>query len=202
MSLGRYIKEQRLSRGLSQWELARLSGLGRSHLSRLELDDYDHPSAETFLALARALKVHPNHLYQAAGYVDKTRFRSSLPKGARKILAQLEISEPAVVPVAAPSPTAVAEADQSACWAFPNNGSGKVMAFLVRGFSLKPKIMEGDIIFVDPGKAPAAGSVVLCYDGDQIRLARHRAGRGHQEDRTGADCRICGVVIGVSKKLA
>ena len=81
MSLGEYIKTVRRRRGLSQWELSRLSGLTRSHLSRLELNDIDDPSAETFLSLARALKIHPNDLYQAAGYIEENaRFRRSITK--------------------------------------------------------------------------------------------------------------------------
>jgi transcriptional regulator with XRE-family HTH domain len=201
MSLGQFIKEQRLSRGLSQWELARLSGLGRSHLSRLELDDYKHPSAETFLALATALKVHPNDLYQAAGYVKNTRFRRGPPRALRRILAELEIAQPAIVPVATEIHTRVADVNQNACWAFPNNGSKRIRAFLVQGFSLKPQIKEGDVIFVDPEKTPSSGNVILCYEGDKVRLARHLVGKSNNGDMPGADCHICGVVVGVSKKL-
>lgn len=202
MSLGQYIKEQRLSRGLSQWELARLSGLGRSHLSRLELDDYEHSSAETFLALARALKVHPNDLYQAAGYVKKTRFRRGPPRAARKILAGLEIAQPAVVPVATEEQTGVGDVNQTACWAFPNNGSKKIRAFRVQGFSLKPQIREGDVIFVDPEKAPSSGNVILYYEGDRVRLTRHQVSEGNNGEVSGAARHVCGVVVGVSKKLA
>src|SRR5512137_932919 len=91
MSLGEYIKTIRHRRGLSQWELSRLSGLTRSHLSRLELDDFENPSAETFLSLARALKVHPNDLYQAAGYIEEhARFRRSLDKTPEEAFEELE----------------------------------------------------------------------------------------------------------------
>jgi transcriptional regulator with XRE-family HTH domain len=69
MSLGKYIREARQNRGLSQWELSYLSGLSRSHISRLELDDYDYPSAKTFLSLAKSLRVNVSDLYEAAGYV-------------------------------------------------------------------------------------------------------------------------------------
>lgn len=198
MSLGQYIREQRLSRGLSQWELARLSGLGRSHLSRLELDDYEHSSAETFLALARALKVHPNDLYQAAGYVKNTRFRRGPSRAARKMLAELEIAQPEVMPVVTEEELIVGDVNRTACWAFPNNGSRKTRAYLVRGFSLKPQIREGDVIFVDPEKTPSSGNVILCYEDDKIRLIRHQVG----EDSNGEASRhVCGVVVGVSKKL-
>ena len=91
MSLGEYIKTVRRRRGLSQWELSRLSGLTRSHLSRLELDNFESPSAETFLSLARALKVHPNDLYQAAGYIEEnTRFRRETIRNADEAFADLE----------------------------------------------------------------------------------------------------------------
>ena len=72
MSLGKFVRETRQHRGLSQWELSYLSGLSRSHISRLELDDYDYPSAKTFLVLAKALKVRVNDLYDAAGYDEET----------------------------------------------------------------------------------------------------------------------------------
>ena len=71
MSLGQFIRSARRSRGLSQWELAQISGLGRSYISRLELDDYEYPSAKTFLALSKALRVTVNDLYEAAGYFDE-----------------------------------------------------------------------------------------------------------------------------------
>lgn len=199
MSLGQYIKEHRLSRGLSQWELARLSGLGRSHLSRLELDDYEHSSAETFLALARALKVHPNDLYQAAGYVKTSRSRRGPSKAAQQILAGLEIAQPTVVPVTTEEEAEVGEVNQTACWAFPNNGSKKIRAFLVKGFSLKPQIREGDVIFVDPEKTPSSGNVILCYEGDKIRLIRHQVGEGNGVSSVARH--VCGVVVGVSTKL-
>lgn len=185
---------------MSQWELARLSGLGRSHLSRLELDDYEHPSAETFLALAKALKVRPNDLYQAAGYVKNTKFRRGPPRAVQKILAELEITQPAVIPVGAGITTEVADVNQNACWAFPNNGSKNIRAFLVQGFNLKPQIKEGDVIFVDPEKTPSSGNVILCYEGDTVCLARHQVSKGNGNTPS-ADRHICGVVVGVSKKL-
>jgi len=200
MSLGQYIREQRLTRGLTQWEMARLSGLGRSHLSRLERDDYEHPSAETFLALARALKIHPNCLYEAAGYVKKTGFRSGPPTGARRMPAELEVVQPAVVPLVTETPTGVVDSSQTACWAFPGIGSEKTRAFMVRGFSLKPEIMEGDVIFVDPEKTPSSGNIILFSEAGRVKVARHRVSR--EGSRPQANRHVHGVVVGVSKKLA
>jgi transcriptional regulator with XRE-family HTH domain len=203
MSLGKYIKAVRQRRGISQWELSKLSGLTRSHISRLELDDYENPTAETFLLLARALKVHPNELYQAAGYIEEHfRFRKGPPKTLDEILAGLEI-KPVTIPVIASVKQLYSEVDvgQYATWGLSKNGSENVKGLLVRGFSLEPDIREGDVIFIDLEMKPSPGNIVLCYQGEEIRLVRYH----HQPtpDEAGASgCQVYGTVIGINRRLA
>lgn len=60
MGLGIYVKKLREQRGLLQGELAKLSGLSRSYISRIEIDDYGEISAQKLLALAKALNVKPD----------------------------------------------------------------------------------------------------------------------------------------------
>ncbi len=201
MSLGKYIKEVRLSRGLSQWELSRLSGLGRSHISRLELDDYQHPSAETFLALAKALKVHPNELYEAAGYEGSSRFRRGPPETAEQALAKLEIITPISVPVVSRINLRKPDVVQYAPWGHSDNGSQNVKGLLVRGFSLEPEVREGDVIFIDSEMTPSPGNIVLCYQDEEVRLVRRDNASSDGESAHG-DCHVYGVVIGINRKLA
>ena len=184
MSLGKYIKVARQQRGLSQWELSRLSGLGRSHISRLELDAFEHPSAETFLALSRALKVHPNDLYQAAGYINSMndKIKRSPTLTPEEALAKLEMMSP-------PLPDAISRKVQQR-----EGGSRQMKSLLVRGFHLEPDIREGDIIFVDPGKSPAPDQIVLYYHNEKIKLAQY--------DSQMVDGHVYGVVVGISRKLA
>ncbi len=195
MSLGQYIRAVRLNRGLSQWELAALSGLGRSHISRLELDNYERPSAETFLSLAKGLKLNPSELYQAAGYTGVHKFRRG--RTPEEALAQLEIITPTHVPIIAGLSEKESDVVQYASWGFSGNGEANLKGLRVQGFSLEPEIKEGDIIFFDAGKAPNHGNILLCYQDEQIRLVRHGPD-GH----IGEGCHVYGVVVGVNHSLA
>ncbi|MDD5519075.1 MAG: LexA family transcriptional regulator [Candidatus Omnitrophica bacterium] len=203
MSLGKYIKAVRRRRGISQWELSKLSGLTRSHISRLELDDYENPTAETFLALAKALKVHPNELYQAAGYIEEnTRFRKGPPKTLDEAVAGLEVQS-VDIPVTAEVTrliTGVFDVGQYATWGLSNNGSENVKGLLVRGFSLEPDIREGDVIFIDTEAKPTSGNIVLCYRDEEISLVRYHQTKTDDEAMD-SDCQVYGTVIGINRRL-
>jgi transcriptional regulator with XRE-family HTH domain len=201
MSLGEYIKTVRRRRGLSQWELSRLSGLTRSHLSRLELDNFENPSAETFLSLARALKVHPNDLYQAAGYIEENaRFRRSLARTPEEAFAELEPIPFKPVPVLDKISIRQSGGARYGRWEPSGEENSRVVGFLARGFSLEPEVKEGDIIFVDRGQQPVQGNVVLCYREEKVQLARYGnqpGGNGHGDN----GFHIYGVVLGINRKL-
>jgi len=201
MSLGEYIKTIRHRRGLSQWELSRLSGLTRSHLSRLELDDIEDPSAETFLSLARALKVHPNDLYQAAGYIEgNARFRRSLDETPEEAFEELEkiILQP--VPVLEKINSKVSDVVQYSQWQLSQGEHNKVIGVLAKGFNLEPEVKEGDIIFINQEQLPAPGNVVLCYQDEKVQLARYGSQfKGNGRSNNGFH--VYGVVIGINRKL-
>ena len=204
MSLGKYIKAVRHRRGISQWELSKLSGLTRSHISRLELDDYKDPKAETFLSLARALKIHPNELYQAAGYVDRnTKFHKGPPKTLDEAVAGLE-TQTVDIPVTADVTrliTGMFDVGQYATWGLSSNGNENVKGLLVRGFSLEPDIKEGDIIFIDTKAKPSQGNIVLCYQDEKISLV-HYHHRPTPGEAMGNECQVYGTIIGINRRLA
>jgi transcriptional regulator with XRE-family HTH domain len=197
MSLGKYIKAIRNRRGISQWELSRLSGLTRSHISRLELDDYENPTAETFLALARALKIHPNELYQAAGYIEEHgRFRKGPHNTIDETIASLEI-QPVNIPVASDIErlkAGVFDLGQITSWSFADNGSMNAKGLLVRGFSLEPEVREGDVIIVSTDVPLRDGNIVLSYLDEKLSLARY------SDEMTALD-QVYGTVIGVNRRL-
>ena len=203
MRLGNYIKEARHKRGLTQWELSRLSGLTRSHLSRLELDNYENPSAQTFLALAKALKVSPNELYEVAGYVEPGKAPKRPRRTREEVLAQLQTAQPLAIPVytgVKSLKSEVPDVVQYACWGLSNKLEKSVIGVLAKGFSLQPDVMEDDIIFVDQAMAPAKGNIVLYSVGNEFRLLRNRetsAVSGSGQD--GGE--FIGVVIGINRKL-
>ncbi len=65
-SLGRTIREQRMTQGLSQDALAARAGISVKHLSVLERG-LKEPRLSTFLGLASALKLTPNDLITSFG---------------------------------------------------------------------------------------------------------------------------------------
>ncbi len=197
MSLGKYIQAVRHRKGISQWELSRLSGLTRSHISRLELDDFENPKAETFLSLARALKVHPNELYQAAGYTDERgRFRKGPPKTLDEAVAGLEVQFVNIPVTSDVNKLAIGVSDleQYATWGGTDNAGGNIKGLLVRGFSLEPEIKEGDIIFVSSDMPPVPGNLVLCHRNGKLGLMRYSS-------EPALVSQFYGTVVGINRKL-
>ena len=201
MSLGEYIRATRLQRNLSQWELSRLSGLSRSHLSRLELDDYNRPSAQTFLALSKGLRVQPNALYQAAGYTINARSRRSPPRTAVSQIVGTEFERPAVIPVIDEIQSEEADAVGYAYFGLSEKVNKNIVGILVNGFHFKPHIHEGDVIIVDRDLKPSPGNIVLCQQNEKIELIHYDKAMASNGNGSG-NYRIYGVVISVNKKLA
>ena len=56
-SIGRRLKQTRESRGLSQAQLGRVSGVGQAYISSLEAERQRNPGIETLRKLATALGV-------------------------------------------------------------------------------------------------------------------------------------------------
>ncbi|MDD4984259.1 MAG: helix-turn-helix domain-containing protein [Dehalococcoidales bacterium] len=203
MKLGNFIKETRHKRGLTQWELSRLSGLTRSHLSRLELDSYENPSAQTFLALAKALKVSPNELYEVAGYVEPGKAPKRSRRTREEVLAQLQTAQPLAIPVytgVKSLKSEVPDVVQYACWGLNNKLEKSVIGVLASGFSLRPDVLENDIVFVDQAMTPVHGNIVLYCSGDMFRLVRYKDGSTPAALRKDGD-EVIGVVIGINRKL-
>jgi transcriptional regulator with XRE-family HTH domain len=201
MSLGKYIKTVRRRRGLSQWELSRLSGLTRSHLSRLELDNFESPSAETFLSLAKALKVHPNDLYQAAGYIEEnSRFRRETTKNADEAFAELDKLALVPVPVLPGAQADLVDSIQSSPRGLSVEDESHIIGLYARGFSMEPDVLEGDVIFIDREKRPVQDSILLGFQDHQMQLLRYQ--------QKPADYRVIddsfsifGVVVGINRRF-
>ena len=72
MKFNEYLKSLRKNKKLTQIELANLSGVSKSHVSRIEIDDNSVPKPDTLRKLAPALGVTYEHLMYKAGYYDET----------------------------------------------------------------------------------------------------------------------------------
>jgi DNA-binding Xre family transcriptional regulator len=69
------VKQRREAKGLSARKLADIAGLHHSFLSKLEAGAYEHLSADSLMALSKALDLPPADLFSLAGY----RLPESLP---------------------------------------------------------------------------------------------------------------------------
>jgi transcriptional regulator with XRE-family HTH domain len=70
VALAERLRTLRKARGWTQQDLSRVSGLTRSHISRLERGDIQLPSSERLRQLATALDTSLDNLLEAAGYRD------------------------------------------------------------------------------------------------------------------------------------
>ena len=77
ISIGKYIADLRLERGMSQRELAEKSGLSNTEISRLENGKRVKPSPATLRGISEALGVEYSDLMKAAGYIEEVHTEDS-----------------------------------------------------------------------------------------------------------------------------
>jgi len=78
-TLGEYIRDRRVSRGVSLGDAASLSRLHLSYWSKLEDGQYQAPAPKHLMAIARALNVDFEDLYGLAGYESPERLPTFRP---------------------------------------------------------------------------------------------------------------------------
>ena len=69
MEISVYLKQLREERAFSQRQLALYSGVSNTTISRIEAGDA-MPDAETLKKLAQGLKINPQTLFEACGYIE------------------------------------------------------------------------------------------------------------------------------------
>lgn len=69
MSAGLYIRKKRMEKGMSQRQLAALSGISNSEISRIEAGERRSPSPQVLNGIARALDLPYETLLSEAGYL-------------------------------------------------------------------------------------------------------------------------------------
>lgn len=69
-TLGKYISEQRIFKNLSIRQLAKISNVSHTEISRLERGERKHPSPLVLKSLSHALDINFDDLMKTAGYTD------------------------------------------------------------------------------------------------------------------------------------
>ena len=91
--IGIFVKEVRLSKNLSQRDVAGGAGMTSGYISRLEDGDFKSPSTMTLLRLARGLEISNEAMFKLAGVTVKNREHPELPVYLR---AETDLPEVAI----------------------------------------------------------------------------------------------------------
>ncbi|MBA7645675.1 hypothetical protein ES703_53433 [subsurface metagenome] len=172
------MKELRAQREWTQNEVANRAGIGRGYYAQLETDVVAKPSADTLLKLARALKIRPEELYHAAGYIIDTNVLLRVHKETPEdILDRLRVSISSTVPVYEDFPfhagSPVEPVDHVPIVKERARGRN-LEGYIARGNCLEPEISDGNIIIVDRDGQIDNGDIVAALVDDMLHLGRLR----------------------------
>jgi len=159
--IGSTIKKRRLEAGLSLSELARMSGVDKGNLSRLENGTLG-TSLPALERIAKALNLGLAELLNDVGNV------STVISGARKI--------PLLSWKQAGEPLHVRDLDGAMpeYALFNVAASPETFALRIEDESMSPRLNVGDIIAVDPKRPIRPGAFVIAQIGDAKFLRKYR----------------------------
>lgn len=157
-SIGERIKEARKSAGLTQLELAKKTDLSRSYIGDIEKDRYN-PSVSTLQLIATATNTPLEDL------LPSTKTVSPTGRGVRI---------PVLVRVVAGIPIEAVEEILDYEEITPElAASGEFFALKIRGHSMEPRMMEGDVVIVRRQDDVDSGDVaIVLVNGDEATVKR------------------------------
>ena len=167
--IGALIKRLREEKGLSQRQLATLSGVDRGYINQLEAGRGGSISLRTARKLAAALEKPPEIFLQ-----DLT---TQHPETPHELLERIRINLPESVPIYEDF-TLHAGRPTEAIDYIPvvrDQARGKDLeGYVVHGECLEPEINDGDIIIIDRDGQIEHGNIVACLIQGELHLARLR----------------------------
>jgi len=90
--LGRFIRQVRLNRGLTQAQLSLYTGIGQAEISRIENGERKTPSPEYLRKIGEVLHIPPRQLMVLAGYIKEDEPETLTPwERLENALVQLDV---------------------------------------------------------------------------------------------------------------
>jgi putative transcriptional regulator len=179
-SLAKKIKELRASKGWTQEDLSKRSGINRVTLASIETNKIKNPSTEIFLKLARAFGIVPEELYMAAGYI--TDYKS--PYDHKFTLEEILDLARAFVPIAIPvynlnlfarcGMDISVQIEPLGHMLRPRSATviGKNIGFLVDRDFMSPMISVNDSVIFDSNADINSGDIVACVIDGQSQIGK------------------------------
>lgn len=157
-SIGERIKEARKSAGLTQLELAKKTELSRSYIGDIEKDRYN-PSVSTLQLIATATNTPLEDLLPSTKPVSPTGRGVRIPVLGRVV---------AGIPIEAVEEILDYEEITPELAA-----TGEFFALKIRGHSMEPRMMEGDVVIVRRQDDVDSGDVaIVLVNGDEATVKR------------------------------
>ena len=157
-SIGERIKEARKSAGLTQLELAKKTELSRSYIGDIEKDRYN-PSVSTLQLIATATNTPLEDLLPSTKTVSPTGRGVRIPVLGRVV---------AGIPIQAVEEILDYEEITPELAA-----TGEFFALKIRGHSMEPRMMEGDVVIVRRQDDVDSGDVaIVLVNGDEATVKR------------------------------
>lgn len=168
--LSKYVKETRLKRGLSQAELAKLSGLSPAFICRIEKGDYKSVTVDSLSKLSRALKVSVGDLSNLV--LNKGIKEDLIKKTPYEIMNELTLSLPVVVPVypAINSRQVVEYVFVPRELAFSGGKEMKLIGIKSNDLEYEDIVHKGDIVICGKDFPPSPGDLCIILNDDQISI--------------------------------
>lgn len=157
-SIGERIKEARKSAGLTQLKLAKKTELSRSYIGDIEKDRYN-PSVSTLQLIATATNTPLEDLLPSTKTVSPTGRGVRIPVLGRVV---------AGIPIEAVEEILDYEEITPELAA-----TGEFFALKIRGHSMEPRMMEGDVVIVRRQDDVDSGDVaIVLVNGDEATVKR------------------------------
>ena len=204
---GSIIRKLRLDRGWTQEDFANKSGLKRSHISRIELNEIKQPTKSTFETLARTFGMSLQELSTvlSGGKISPVSELGipSSTKGEKDTLTAI----PVYPEFRFHAPGGI-EAPTDYVYLMKNGEAGKnIAAFIIEGNCMSPVINDSDYIVVDADADINSGDTVACKINDELHIGKLRKFDGEfwLENRAKrfkmVDCQIIAKVIQITRKM-
>jgi len=154
MQVGEYLKKKREEKGLSLRDASKLSGVSYVHIRDIELGKKT-PSFNIVMALLRAYHADIQEFLKETGYLPADVEPAKIKK-LRPVPVISWVTAGKWHEVVDPYQPGVAEE-----WVESDVTGANVFALRVKGDSMEPEFVEGDIIIVNPHIAPKPGDFVI-----------------------------------------
>jgi SOS-response transcriptional repressor LexA len=206
MDIGTRVKERRKALGMTQYQLAEITGAAQTAIQKIERGDTKNP--RKIEALARALQCTPEYLRFGVGDSGNDNVTAGpITRATAPLISWVQAGAWSEI-----SEIKAYDADRYMC---PVNCSDLTFVLKVQGISMEPKFYEGDLIFVDPEAECIHGSYVvarldddnqatfkqLIIEGNQKFLKAANPNWPEQLIPINGNCTLVGKVIFTGKSL-